>query len=156
MEKICGTCKVPKLLSEFNRKKSGHNSQCRSCQKAYWSSYYASPEKKQRHIANSRKNANKDRAITIQMVNEAKSKPCADCGHKYPYYVMDFDHLPGTEKVDGISVMRANGRSRKLILEEIAKCDVVCANCHRERTHQRRQEFGGVVQREDTRFAPER
>lgn len=154
MEKKCGACKLSKPLDEFNRKKEGYNSQCRSCQKAYWSNYYADPEKKQRHIANSRRNTKKDRAITAQMIAAAKDKPCADCGNKYPYYVMDFDHLPGCEKTDGVAAMFTQGRSRKLILAEIAKCEVVCANCHRERTHLR--SFGGVVQREDTRLAPER
>jgi hypothetical protein len=48
---------------------------------------------------------------------------------------MDFDHREGEKKLFGLnSVTR---RTIPVILREIQKCDVVCANCHRERTHQR-------------------
>ena len=66
-----------------------------------------------------------------------KDKPCVDCGGKFPPEAMDFDHLPGTRKLCGISELRF---SRAKMLEEIAKCEVVCANCHRVRTARRRRE----------------
>jgi L-lysine 2,3-aminomutase len=50
---------------------------------------------------------------------------------------MDFDHLDDSEKLDDVS--RLTRFTKKKLLTEIAKCDVVCSNCHRERTHQRRQ-----------------
>lgn len=69
-------------------------------------------------------------------VQEAKSRPCTDCGISYPYYVMQFDHLDAGTKEFNVSagVTRA---SHERLLAEIAKCEVVCANCHAERTHQR-------------------
>lgn len=70
------------------------------------------------------------------MVVDAKSRPCADCGIQYPYYVMDFDHREGVLKE--FSLHSVHGVTKRAILTEIAKCDVVCANCHRERTHRRR------------------
>lgn len=63
-----------------------------------------------------------------------EENPCVDCGKEYPYYVMDFDHVRG-EKVASVSALLSNGFSWKVIEEEIAKCDIVCANCHRIRTH---------------------
>lgn len=63
---------------------------------------------------------------------------CMDCEQVYPPYVMDFDHRDGTTKVFGVSQMIAWNLSRVRILEEIAKCDLVCSNCHRIRTHRRR------------------
>jgi hypothetical protein len=72
------------------------------------------------------------------VIREAKSVPCADCGHSYPHYVMDFDHREGEIKLFNIaSRVRGNVTAPRLeaIRQEIAKCDVVCANCHRERTH---------------------
>ena len=66
-----------------------------------------------------------------------KNKPCVDCGKRYPPYVMDFDHVRG-KKLFNIGRDLKN-RARKILLAEIAKCDLVCANCHRERTSQRRQ-----------------
>lgn len=60
------------------------------------------------------------------------STPCADCGVSYPYYVMDFDHL--RDKSMNIAEMWQSC-SWKAIKEEIAKCEIVCSNCHRIRTH---------------------
>ena len=67
-----------------------------------------------------------------QMIREAKSVPCMDCGVSYPYYAMDFDHRG--EKEGLVSVM-INTLSPNRIRAEMAKCDVVCANCHRIRTY---------------------
>jgi hypothetical protein len=49
---------------------------------------------------------------------------------------MDFDHVTG-EKLDDICGMRMRTVSREAILAEIEKCEVVCATCHRARTHAR-------------------
>ena len=73
-------------------------------------------------------------------VREFKEKPCADCGNSYPYYVMDFDHRPGTKKLFEVAdYLREKVVSTYEKLDaEIAKCDVVCSNCHRIRTHERK------------------
>ena len=73
-----------------------------------------------------------------RLVRAAKKQPCADCGVEYPYYVMDLDHRPGTAKRANFSVLVKRGASEDVLLNELAKCDVVCANCHRERTYQRK------------------
>jgi hypothetical protein len=70
-----------------------------------------------------------------QLIRESKQKPCMDCGIKYPYYVMQFDHVRGKKSVNLSGMHLRYGRLQ--ILAEIAKCDVVCANCHAERTHSR-------------------
>lgn len=67
----------------------------------------------------------------LALIRAAKSVPCMDCKRDYPYYVMDFDHRDS--KVFAIA-SDAKNFGRQQILAEIAKCDVVCANCHRERT----------------------
>jgi len=56
---------------------------------------------------------------------------------------MDFDHVRG-EKVLSISAMVHKGFSWESILAEIAKCDVVCSNCHRIRTAARGQWYGAA------------
>lgn len=61
-----------------------------------------------------------------------------DCGIKYPYYVMDLDHRPGETKLYDPARLVTLGSKRKLE-QEIAKCDVVCANCHRQRTFDRKE-----------------
>lgn len=60
-----------------------------------------------------------------------KSVPCKDCKIKYPYYVMDFDHVRGEKN---FRISRGLRHGIKKLKEEIEKCEVVCANCHRVRT----------------------
>lgn len=67
-------------------------------------------------------------------VRSKKAKPCMDCGIMYPYYVMQFDHID--EKQYNIATL-VNYNNRDKIDEEISRCEIVCANCHAERTHQR-------------------
>ena len=62
-----------------------------------------------------------------------ESEPCMDCGESYPACVMDFDHRPGEGK--SFEMSRANEWGEQAILDEIEKCDLVCSNCHRIRTH---------------------
>lgn len=69
-------------------------------------------------------------------LDQLKSAPCLDCGITYPPYVMQFDHRPGVKKVANVPSMRCYNWNK--VIEEIAKCDLVCANCHAERTHLRR------------------
>jgi hypothetical protein len=56
-----------------------------------------------------------------------------DCGETFPPWVMHWDHLPSHLKINEISSMVGSHR-RALILEELAKCELVCANCHVMRT----------------------
>lgn len=68
-----------------------------------------------------------------------KSKPCSDCGGSFPHYVMDWDHVP--ERGKKISCVSGLVSGRKItasaLQEEMKKCDLVCANCHKIRTHKR-------------------
>lgn len=75
------------------------------------------------------------KAKKAEYIRQAKNRPCADCGGLFPSYVMDFDHLDGTEKYKQVSKLTAHSWQR--IKDEIAKCEVVCANCHRIRTYER-------------------
>lgn len=63
---------------------------------------------------------------------EKKRKPCMDCGMSYPPYIMQFDHRDPSEKSFSVAARRHGIDKIKL---EIEKCDLVCANCHAERTH---------------------
>jgi hypothetical protein len=72
----------------------------------------------------------------IYLANLKATTPCADCHKLFPPFVMDCDHVRG-EKVAPVSSLAAKG-SIKVFLDEIAKCDIVCSNCHRIRTFTRR------------------
>lgn len=82
---------------------------------------------------------NRVRTLAKRELDEYKeSVGCIDCKEKYPHYVLQFDHLPGFEKIDSPSQLFHN-YSRDKAMEEVAKCEVVCANCHMIRTHVRGQ-----------------
>lgn len=90
------------------------------------------------------------KAELARYIDELKeSTPCMDCGVQYPFYVMQFDHREGEEKLNNIAKMRADGLSLKRVQDEIAKCDLVCANCHFARTYLR-----GVAHRKSGKLQP--
>lgn len=51
---------------------------------------------------------------------------------------MSYDHLPGAQKRGEISSLIAGGY-RSVLITELAKCELVCANCHAVRTYTRRE-----------------
>lgn len=67
-----------------------------------------------------------------------KEKPCADCGIQYPYYVMQFDHIRGKKKL-ALAKAYVTFTAWSNVVEEVAKCEVVCSNCHLQRTWKRGQ-----------------
>lgn len=73
----------------------------------------------------------------IERVNTLKATiPCKDCGQKFPPVCMDFDHL--RDKFKQVSTLVYSGVDWEVIADEIAKCEIVCANCHRIRTQLRK------------------
>ena len=72
------------------------------------------------------------------LVLAAKDCPCADCGGRWHPLVMEFDHLPGTEKLINVGDARVRKLGADKIRAEIAKCEVVCPTCHRVRTFRRK------------------
>jgi len=62
-----------------------------------------------------------------------KAQPCMDCGGTFPPECMDFDHLRDKK----FQISQSWNRRLDVLIEEISKCDPVCANCHRIRTKKR-------------------
>jgi len=73
-------------------------------------------------------------AATTAFLRELREVPCADCGGRFAGHQMDFDHRDPKQKRFTLLTGRATLKSRAELLAEAAKCDVVCANCHRIRT----------------------
>jgi hypothetical protein len=73
------------------------------------------------------------------LLDQLRDVPCTDCGGRYPPCAMDFDHPDPAGKVEGVTRLISKGTHR--MLAEVAKCDIVCANCHRSRTRRRREGF---------------
>ena len=76
---------------------------------------------------------------TREHVNRIKMQPCMDCGIQYNPWQMHFDHRDPSTKVRNVAAMVCGGnRTTTRIDEEIAKCDLVCANCHADRTYKKK------------------
>ena len=71
---------------------------------------------------------NRELIITIK-----EGTACADCGGYFPHYVMEFDHLDSKDKRGCVATLCSQETGP--MLTEIAKCEVVCANCHNARTY---------------------
>jgi hypothetical protein len=137
MFKVCNRCEQAKHETEFNRKlRVGKTpslaSMCRECNKEYKSDLYRDEPFERirlRLSTRARKNSKRD------LVKKIKDVPCVDCGGRFPSAAMDFDHVKGVK-----SFNIAHGVKNKTwaeIEEEIAKCEIVCSNCHRVRTRER-------------------
>lgn len=74
------------------------------------------------------------RVLLRSIIADEKRKPCVVCNGTFPTVCMDFDHGK-RNKTRAVSDMAHSGVSVERFMKEIAKCEVVCANCHRIRTH---------------------
>lgn len=135
--KTCSRCGNEHPLDFFHRdsrSKDGHTVWCKNCKQDHW-----------------RENATPERLATIRtreaMRRDEKYRyimgylldhPCVDCG-EIDLLVLEFDHRSGVEKrSDRVLSLACNPRSTMTrIINEIAKCDVRCANCHKRITHKR-------------------
>lgn len=130
--KICGKCKQEKMLEEFAWKqkvKGIRQYQCRVCQYAYRTEHYQKNKEKIYTQIKVRQQELKDKLWAYK-----SSHVCVDCGEQ-DAVVLEFDHL--RDKVENISTLVLKGAAWETVLSEIEKCEVVCCNCHRRRTHKR-------------------
>ena len=131
--KPCCTCREWKHLGAFhNRKRSADGRQAR-CKECYREQY--------RQDTDLLRTAIDERLARVRADNKRRLAeyfsvhPCVDCGEA-DIRVLDFDHRdPSTKRANVSRMLRSF--SWRTIEAEIAKCDVVCANCHRRRTSER-------------------
>lgn len=132
--RTCSRCGEGKPITEFPERVLGsgrRHGHCRPCKAAYQKAWY--DKNKERHKANVAVIRKETIRRNREIIAAAKAKPCADCGVSFSPYVMDFDHVRGRKR--GTIASWYASVSEKALCAEIAKCDVVCANCHRERTY---------------------
>jgi hypothetical protein len=73
-----------------------------------------------------------------RLLDDLRRVPCADCGNQFPPCAMEFDHRDPAQKQFRVTD-RVGRLGTKRLLEEAAKCDIVCSNCHRMRTYLQRR-----------------
>lgn len=122
--KRCRGCERDLPLSEFYKNPNVKDGRLNWCKPCIVARYSEGKKRRQRQL--------------LAYIQEIKlQRGCADCGYREHVEALDFDHMPGHEKEHKIATLAAGARREK-IDAEIAKCEVVCANCHRVRTAQRR------------------
>lgn len=91
--------------------------------------------RKHEHYLKAKRRRNQEhRQRNREFLQQVKAQPCVDCRQTWPYYVMDFDHVRGKKS---FTIGASFSKPLEELKREVAKCDVVCANCHRIRTHGR-------------------
>ncbi len=143
--KQCANCKEWKDESEFNwrwKERGVLQSVCRDCSRQRSKAFYE--EHREDEIDRSYEITKRRREQAQRFIYEYLSnRTCIDCG-EYDFAVLTFDHVRGQKKMD-VSQMVQQGYAIDAIMEEIAKCEVVCANCHMRREQKRKS--GGRFRR---------
>lgn len=131
--KKCTLCGVEYSIDQFpkiNRITGKRSSMHLECKRIYDREHYAKHKEKRVHIK--RLNSKRCRVRNLQFsMDYLKNNPCIDCGEKDPI-VLEYDHKG--HKLKNVCNIIATGYSLDNLKKEIAKCEVVCANCHRRRT----------------------
>lgn len=136
--KVCGNCRKEKTIDEFNVKKGNlRQSYCKDCQKILKHLWYLNNREKVISLSKNRKIVNQQ--FILRYLQE---HPCVDCG-EIDVVVLEFDHQ--RDKTANVTVMVREGWSLESIINEISKCEVVCANCHKRRTYKGSYRYGPLA-----------
>lgn len=113
---------------------------CKSCNREYQKKWFSSnlEVQRERSLRNGKRATERNSAFILDYL---LCHPCSDCGEQ-DIRVLEFDHVE--EKLKSVSIMR-RGYSLESVMEEIAKCEVVCANCHRIRTSERGEHWRSKI-----------
>ena len=140
----CGRCRRFLPVELFNKHRS--NSRQYWCRECFGGYFRARGALHRRQVKSSRQR--RTQLARDHVLKQLQVAPCADCGER-DLVVLDYDHVRG-DKVDDISRLINAGVRLRMLDEEIAKCEVVCANCHRLRTAERADTWRSRWMRRET------
>ena len=130
MNKFCPKCQTDKPIEEFpvNRvRKDGRSGSCLVCQREYCKAHYQNNKPKYYQ-----RNDKRYEAVRNLVINLKLESGCTKCGYNRCLTALHFHHLDSKTKDIGIALIARKGWSLERINAEIAKCILVCANCHAE------------------------
>lgn len=137
--KTCTKCLQGKDESEFfiKDKKTGRlHTQCKVCykeyRKTYYTEHYAKYHKEYLLRAKIRRTTLRDQ-FRHNMLKYLSNEQCAVCGEA-DIRTLEFDHIDPSKKSFSISQAVKLGYSWESVLDEILKCRILCANCHKKHT----------------------
>lgn len=132
--KGCGRCKSWLPLQSFcidATNKTGYGFWCKSCSSANTRKHYKNWVTDPIWVDAKREKGRDLARFAKQRAVDYMGNKCHDCAVSYPDYVYDFHHLSGETKVDNPSaILKKSWEEAK---EELDKCVMLCANCHRKR-----------------------
>lgn len=132
--KTCTKCGVEKEENRFNRRRANTEktkSICVECARECSREHYRNHKKI--YISRAKIFSKKQQIVNQQkMVEFLKTKRCVDCGNN-DIRVLEFDHRNREDKKECIAQLLTRN-SWELVMREINKCDIRCANCHRIKT----------------------
>ena len=133
--KKCSRCKREKPIEEFNFKIKAtglRQLQCKECTRLLIKNHYNT--NKQYYLLKTKNRNKKLRDEINSFIQQYLSKnPCVDCTES-DITVLEFDHNGKIPKLKAVSSLIRARSSLEKIKEEISKCEVRCANCHRRKT----------------------
>ena len=132
--KRCCICKHELRLNSFNkraRSNDGLQPHCRGCNKEKSRAYYQRHYEKHKKVVMARSKAVRQEHA-MRVFKFLESHPYVDCGETDPV-VLEFDHVRGSKSSSICSMLRL-GKAWPRVVEEMDKCEVRCANCHRRKT----------------------
>ena len=134
--KKCKTCNEDKDLDEFHKdkaRKDGLKGSCKMCAGSKAKNWRRNNRTRDSRSAIARKKKYRDRNQSF-IANYLKENPCVSCGEAN-IVVLEFDHL--RDKKHNLCSMVSGvptGYSLHTIKEEVAKCQILCSNCHKKKT----------------------
>ena len=129
MKKKCSKCNQIKDIKQFtfkNKAKNKISSNCKSCTRQMSKTHYYN--NKQQYLERNKIACENNREFIKDIKKNAK---CKICGEK-DWRCLDFHHKDKEDKVIEVALLYLKNWKRSRMLEEIAKCDILCANCHRK------------------------
>ncbi len=131
--KVCRKCKIQKNDDEFNfrnKKKLIRANVCKNCSREQIRAHYL--DNRSYYLNKARSRNNKLRTQTRKFIwDYLSTKKCIDCGESNPI-VLEFDHQ--RDKKINVSHAAKFGYDISKLKEEVSKCEIRCANCHRIKT----------------------
>jgi len=125
--KLCRECNKNVSVLNFSKgKDNGYAYWCKNCVREYDKKRHKKQAVKRREQARSRR---QELSIWFQELKNGLS--CVRCGESHNS-CLEFHHKDPTTKIMSLANMPKSGFSKEVILEEITKCEVLCANCHRK------------------------
>lgn len=125
---VCPRCREEKLTSAFyvDKRRGRPTSYCKPCHRQYYRDRVASDPT---YLFRKQQKLKKRKQAHVASVKSAIG--CIECGETHPA-VLDFHHRDPSTKTATVAELTLNNGSMARVLAEAAKCDVLCANCHRK------------------------